>query len=223
MGFGLLRRWFLFGRSGLGFASLGGIGPAHAPTMRSSRRRETLSLFQALLPGAADLVSLGVGYVQEACPMSSKPVTPGRPSPSESDSHAWLFLPEELEELYSSPQPLEGDILLLNSKSMTGTASWFAQWGRFSHVGIVIGADLYIDAVSKQGIQVRRVADLVDPKNHYMIDDCLVLRSHTLVLRAPGIWSKALDYLERPYRLRGVFTKPDGTFDDRDPVVCSKL
>jgi hypothetical protein len=125
--------------------------------------------------------------------------------------------------LYQSAQPLEGDILLLNSKSWTGTASRVAQWGRYSHVGIVVGADLYIDAISKQGVRVRRVADLLDPKNRYSIDACEVLRSHSLVLRAPGIWSKALEYLERPYRLRGVFTKPDGAYDDRDPVICSKL
>jgi len=60
MGFDLLHRWFLFGRSGLmASPSLGGIGEAHTPTLRCSRRRETPSLFQTLLPGAADLLSLG--------------------------------------------------------------------------------------------------------------------------------------------------------------------
>ena len=156
--------------------------------------------------------------------MSSKSVGAGAALSSQSDSSAWLFLPEELEELYWSPRPVEGDILLLNSKSITGTLSRLAgKFGRFSHIGIVIGADLYMDAVSRQGVQVRRVADLVDLKQHYSIDDCLVLRSHSLVLRAPGIWSKATDYLDRPYRLHGVFTKPNGAFDDRDPVICSKL
>lgn len=144
--------------------------------------------------------------------------------PSTSNDYSRLFLPEELENLYLSPQPVAGDVLLLNSESITGTASRLVQGlGNYSHVGIVIGADLYIDAVLKQGVQVRRVADLVDHKHHYSIHDCMVLRNHDLVLRAPGIWSKALDYLERPYRLHGVFTKPDGTFDDRDPVICSKL
>ena len=39
--------------------SLGAIGQAHAPTMRFSRRRETPSLFQAFVAGAADLDALG--------------------------------------------------------------------------------------------------------------------------------------------------------------------
>lgn len=157
--------------------------------------------------------------------MSSKSKGAGAEAlPTQSDSYAWLFLPEELEELYMSPQPVEGDILLLNSKSITGIASRVAQkLGKYSHVGIVIGADLYIDAVSKQGVQIRRVADLVDPKQHYSIGDCIVLRSHSLVRHAPEIWSKSTDYLDRPYRLHGVFTKPNGAFDDRDPVICSKL
>jgi len=40
-------------------ASVGAIGKARALTLRCSRRRETPSLFQAFLLGAADLVSLG--------------------------------------------------------------------------------------------------------------------------------------------------------------------
>ena len=122
--------------------------------------------------------------------------------------------------MYSSRQPQEGDILLLNSKSLTGIASRAAGASRYSHVGLVIGADLFIDAVSRKGVSVRRVSSLA---SDYAVDECEVVRSHDLVIRAPGVWSAGLDYLDRPYKLRGVFTKPDGTLDDRDPVVCSKL
>ncbi len=60
--------------------SLGGIGKAHAPTMRCSRRRGTPSLFQALLSGAADLVSWGAGKASQPFPIEAMTTKASRPS-----------------------------------------------------------------------------------------------------------------------------------------------
>lgn len=77
------------------------------------------------------------------------------------ESYAWLFLPDELDALAGLRQPVPGDVLLLDSRSWSGATSRIARgFGRYSHIGTVIGADLYIDAVSTPGVSVRKVADL---------------------------------------------------------------
>ena len=139
-------------------------------------------------------------------------------------SYAWLFLPDELDALAASRQPVPGDVLLLDSRTISGVAARIVQgFSRHSHIGIVIGADLYIDAVSTPGVSVRKVADLPDRSLKYRLDRCLVLRNSTVVARAPSIWTSALEHLDRPYKLRAVLTDQKGRLDDRDPLICSKL
>jgi hypothetical protein len=139
-------------------------------------------------------------------------------------SYAWLFLPDELDALAESRQPVPGDVLLLDSRSVSGAAARIVQgFSRHSHIGIVIGADLYIDAVSSPGVSVRKVADLPDRSLKYRLDRCVVLRNSEVVARAPAIWTSALEHLDRPYKLHGVLTEQKGMLDDRDPLICSKL
>ena len=137
---------------------------------------------------------------------------------------SWLYLPGELEWLYESYQPQPGDVLLLDSNTLTGAASRVSQpFGKYSHVGMVIGSDLYIDAISKEGVRVRRLAEITEPEHHYSIEKCIVARNRDVVFDLPDVFGTAMEYFERPYKLYSVFMRPGGALEERDPVICSKL
>lgn len=137
---------------------------------------------------------------------------------------SWLFDPGELEELYASDQPQPGDVLLLNSPGFKGIASRIFQgFGNFSHVGIVVGSDLYIDAVSREGVRIRPIEDISKPESGYALDECIVARNRDVVMNVDNVWTTALEYLERPYKLRSVFMKRNNEIEEEDAVICSKL
>jgi hypothetical protein len=135
-----------------------------------------------------------------------------------------LFLPAELDRFFEGNQPQAGDVLLLDGDGLTSKLSHLAQGGsEFSHVGLVIGSDLYIDAVGKEGVRVRRITDIADPKQNYALNRCKVARNRQVIATQAPVWTPAIEYYERPYKLWSVFMKPGGADIEGDPVICSKL
>lgn len=135
-----------------------------------------------------------------------------------------LFLPEELDELFEGDMPCPGDILLLDGDGLHSIVSRTAQGGSpFSHVGMVVGADLYIDAVLKDGVRVRRIADIALPESGYVPGRCRVARYEDVVKLVKPVWPAALEYYRNPYKLRAVFQHGGKTDDEQEPMICSKL
>jgi Permuted papain-like amidase enzyme, YaeF/YiiX, C92 family len=161
--------------------------------------------------------------------VTSKRAPKSKPAPKADASqlrpgHTELFLPAELEDFFEGDQPQPGDVLLLDGDGITSKLSRLVQGkSAYSHVGLVIGSDLYIDAVGEEGVRVRRLTDLHDPKHQYALQRCKVARNQRVIATQVAVWPSAIAYYERPYRLWSVFMKPGGAEVEDDPVICSKL
>jgi hypothetical protein len=152
--------------------------------------------------------------------MPTKTVSSARLKPGRAD----IFLPDELDTMFDGAAPQAGDVLLLDGDGPTSVLSRTAQGGSdYSHVGLVIGSDLYIDAVGREGVRIRRIADMRDPKHRYVLKRCKVARNRPVIATQANVWTPAMAYYERPYRLWSVLMKPGGAEVEDDPVICSKL
>ena len=133
-----------------------------------------------------------------------------------------FLLASELEELVESSQPQPGDILLLNGSSKRSKLNRIAQGGsRFSHVGMVVGSDLYIDAMPHRGVRISPIADL--HKSKFNLKQSYVARNSNLIKSEKDVWNPALEYYERPYKLHSIFTGRYGYETQSGPVICSGL
>src|SRR5580704_11849332 len=88
---------------------------------------------------------------------------------------------------------------------------------------MVVGADLYIDAVLKDGVRVRRIADIALSGSGYAPKRCEVARYEDIVKLVKPVWPTALEYYRNPYKLRVVFRHGVRTDDTQEPMICSKL
>lgn len=142
-----------------------------------------------------------------------------KPATSTSD----LFPPEELDELFHVRCPFPGDILLLNSDRLTGRLSrLFQGGGHFSHVGIVVAHDIYIDAVRKVGVRFRPVQDLLSDDQAYVLEKCVVARSRRLFRKGSQLLSSSVPYMGRRYRLSSLFSRGFRNHAQK-PMICSSL
>lgn len=134
------------------------------------------------------------------------------------------YIDGEQKEIFSSNKPLAGDILLLEGIGLRSKASRAFGRGKFSHVGMGIGADLYIDAVSGDGVRVRRIADINTPSSGYALDRCVVARNWEVFEsgKAHGMIGP-LTYYDRAYALFSIWMPDRSTKSENDPVICSKL
>ena len=147
-------------------------------------------------------------------------MTPRKDAVTNEVGPSGFLLKEELEELFAGNQPQPGDVLLLNGDAKTSIASRFIGDGAYSHVGIVVGSDLYIDAVG-EGVRVRRIADI--PTSGYIVDKCHVARNKDLIMSEKNVWDPALEYYDKPYKLWSIFMSSRGAEVETEPVICSKL
>ena len=87
-----------------------------------------------------------------------------------------------------------------------------------------IAGDLFIDAVSGEGVRVRRIAEIRDSSSGYALDRCVVARNLDVFKsgKADGMIGP-LTYLGRPYALPSILLPDRSAEDENDPVICSKL
>ncbi len=131
---------------------------------------------------------------------------------------------DELSELFELRQPLPGDILLLNSDKLTGRLSRVFQGnGRFSHVGIVVAHDIYVDAIRKVGVKFRPVQDLLSPKQAYVLERCEVARSRRLLRKGSKLLAHSVAFSGRKYRLSSLFLRSGVNSAIQRPLICSSL
>ena len=138
------------------------------------------------------------------------------------------FLENELDELWKSDQPVDGDILFFDGSGATSSASKLAQRFarprakvKYSHVGIIVEPGLYMDAVSREGVRVRKISDLKTGNSGYVVNRCEVARNKGIILNEKPVWVTAFEYYKLPYKLRSILK--NGTADEDEAVICSKF